>query len=320
MGHAPESAARTIDKAGDFVKENAPGPGQTNIFAGPRAKTADLNKLQIAQRMEDLEFARDDIWSRTGWFRGADGQWRFEIPDDRSRITGELTPTGKPQPMSSQIEHNQLYAAYPELENARFRLQSDDQAKGRYYPKGSPEDLHILQVEAPTPEAARSVGLHEAQHAVQEIEETAPGGAPSMFSPEEIAAERQRIMARYEQEEKRLANKDDPTGWGSVGTYTPDLSDEYIAYQLYTRLAGETEARNVMFRADMSPEERSFTPPWRTQDVHDSQQIIKSRPGEPQRSIVDKTENLAKIGADIRRARVESEDSHRRSDKCDSRL
>lgn len=45
--------------------------------------------------------------------------------------------------------------------------------------------------------------------------------------------------------------------------------------EVYRRLAGETEARNVQTRRDFTPEERRSRPPWETQDVPDDQQIVR---------------------------------------------
>ena len=43
----------------------------------------------------------------------------------------------------------------------------------------------------------------------------------------------------------------------------------------YKRLSGEVEARNVQTRIDMTPEQRRLTPPWKTEDVPRSDQIVK---------------------------------------------
>lgn len=59
-------------------------------FAGTRALTADMNALNSAaarvDRGEDAESVRRD----TGWFRGADGKWRFEIADGDAKIMPAL--------------------------------------------------------------------------------------------------------------------------------------------------------------------------------------------------------------------------------------
>jgi DNA-binding CsgD family transcriptional regulator len=56
------------------------GPNN-QTFAGVNAKTADKAALARAQNMEAEGASRDDIWDATGWFKGVDGKWRFEIDD-----------------------------------------------------------------------------------------------------------------------------------------------------------------------------------------------------------------------------------------------
>src|SRR3990167_10187275 len=54
------------------------------IFAGPGAKTADLLKLNVAQRMEQAGAKAEEILKSTGWFKGMEGKWKYEIPDRKS--------------------------------------------------------------------------------------------------------------------------------------------------------------------------------------------------------------------------------------------
>ncbi len=56
-------------------------------------------------------------------------------------------------------------------------------------------------------------------------------------------------------------------------------------YDLYNRLSGEVEARNVQSRMNMTPEERRATPPYRTRDV-DDEDIIMSAPGTPPMGLI----------------------------------
>jgi len=47
------------------------------------------------------------------------------------------------------------------------------------------------------------------------------------------------------------------------------------AHQFYRRSAGETEARNVQSRMNMSPSERRASPPWETQDIPETAQMVR---------------------------------------------
>jgi hypothetical protein len=53
--------------------------------------------------------------------------------------------------------------------------------------------------------------------------------------------------------------------------------DPEAAFKAYRRTAGETEARNVQTRMDMTAAERRAKAPWTTQDVPDDQQIVRFR-------------------------------------------
>ena len=50
-------------------------------FAGQKASTANLKQLKNAQEMETLGADMKSIRKATGWFKGMDGKWRFEIDD-----------------------------------------------------------------------------------------------------------------------------------------------------------------------------------------------------------------------------------------------
>lgn len=54
-------------------------------FAGPRAKTADLAALDRAKARHGV-IAPDVVRVGTGWFKGVDGRWRFEIDDSGARL------------------------------------------------------------------------------------------------------------------------------------------------------------------------------------------------------------------------------------------
>jgi hypothetical protein len=96
-----------------------------------------------------------------------------------------------------------------------------------------------LTVTGPDPFTRRSIGLHELQHAIQRQEGFGRGGSVKGIS--------------------------DKFG----------LTNEDIAREIYNRLAGEVEARNVQARMNFSPEQRMNIPPWLTMDVPLEQQILR---------------------------------------------
>ena len=57
--------------------------------AGRNAATANLEALGQAEDLEVNGYNPGEIYRETGCFRGADGQWRFEIDDSTMRYTPE---------------------------------------------------------------------------------------------------------------------------------------------------------------------------------------------------------------------------------------
>ena len=70
----------------------APKGATLGMFAGSGAKTADLDKMKIAQRMLDDGVDRADVWKQTGWMRGPDGKMRFEVDDSAARLDMDVVP------------------------------------------------------------------------------------------------------------------------------------------------------------------------------------------------------------------------------------
>lgn len=66
----------------------------------------------------------------------------------------------------------------------------------------------------------------------------------------------------------------------AVGIPTRRPAEFLDPQTVYARTAGEVEARNVQSRMDMTPNQRRATPPWKTQDVADDLQIIRSDPAQ----------------------------------------
>lgn len=258
-------------------------------FAGPMARTADLDALARAQAMDEEWADRRAIWDATGWFKGPDGQWRFEIDDSASRLTdnAELFTMdfAVDAPFRDVLDHRALTDAY-DIPN-RTRVYQDSSRTGSY----SPDDGSII-VRVPDENEARSVLLHEIQHAIQSREGFASGGNPRGNVRQFIEqADRELFAVNSKLRDLRRAMK----GFEEDGDIKGLQSAEYqyrIAMQqkeeileratadpvgVYRRLAGEVEARNVQTRRDMTPAQRRARPPWETQDVPDDMQIIIRR-------------------------------------------
>ena len=88
---------RTQDSDGN--EKTAREGGKRASMAGPKAKTASSKNLALAEAMEEDGASREEIWRKTGWIRGADGQWRFEVDDSKAefRPNGDARLMGEPR-------------------------------------------------------------------------------------------------------------------------------------------------------------------------------------------------------------------------------
>jgi hypothetical protein len=228
--------------------------GAAGIFGGRLAKTADQSALSMAEQMAERGMDRKQIWDATGWFKGADGKWKFEIPDDTAKLTLKGNPNNPDLhgqgPLNTILSHPDLFDAYPGL----GKIESEIADSSLLRPWGIYRYNHrpIIggqKIEARGGEGGplqtKQVALHEVQHGVQIAEGFAEGSHPSRLRDVAIRA----------------------------GT-PADKIDEAI-YEAYRRHAGEVEARNVENRMQMTPDERRKFPPWVTQDIPDEQQIVR---------------------------------------------
>lgn len=230
-GNFGQAAADYGSMALNTIGEVAP-LAKLGMFLGPMAKTADLDLLKSAKGLAEKGADARKVWDETGWFQGADGKWRFEVPDDASSFHMRGAGDFRGEPWNSKIgthlDHPALWEAYPEMSrmpSTVTQLAPDAMTNG----SGKFAPGHVV-IDAKNPAVGRSVALHELQHAVQDAEGFARGAR---------------------------------------------LSD--VGMDEYTRTAGEVEAANVQRRLFMTPEERRATPPWETEGVPRTQQIIRYR-------------------------------------------
>jgi hypothetical protein len=200
---AMETAATLGGISTPFAKS-----GSLGIFGGRLAKTADLDALKRAERMAEEGADRQAIWDQTGWFKGGDNKWRFEIPDDAARVNpnvygeGAMPEQAYEGPLAGHLWHKDLYEAYPSARRSHAEFEPSPGQSGYYRPPGGHWEERV-SVKAATVPQARSVALHEAQHLVQEREGFSTGGGPAHFTQEEDAKTAARALS-YRLELSRL--------------------------------------------------------------------------------------------------------------------
>ena len=170
------------DNVGTFDKN------KTDIrysFAGDNAKTADMGALQQARDLEQSGVSIEEIRKTTGWSRGLDNKWKFEIDDSGAKYNEEKIRLGKSVNLDEVLEHNDLFKAYPDLKNVKVKEISGLEAKGIYSPEF---DCIFMNKNMTTQEKLKSL-IHEVQHAIQVREGFAVGESPDSENRNQSAGE-----------------------------------------------------------------------------------------------------------------------------------
>lgn len=112
-----------------------------NQSAGERAMTANMEKLKEAKEMLAKAADMKTIYQKTGWHLGADGKWRFEIPDNLDDINLAELRDNEETTLGKIYVNPALYQAYPWLKNLLVTVE-DMEKNRRGYAYG--EDKIVL--------------------------------------------------------------------------------------------------------------------------------------------------------------------------------
>lgn len=160
-----------------------------NQMAGENAKTAALDKLEQAKAMAE-DSSSEEIYKATGWFKGQDGKWRFEIPDNLEAITLDKLMNDKRAKLGEIYDNPQLFEAYPDLKDVPVRIEEIEKGfNGFAY-----ADAITISASLKNDNEAKSILVHEIQHLIQKREGFARGGGPK--TAREQIREEQRILDR----------------------------------------------------------------------------------------------------------------------------
>ena len=236
--------------------------------------------LEVAREMEAEGKDALSIRLATGWERGADDKWRYEIMDGEYHHPADMS---QPVRLSDILDNPALYEAYPDLADMKVEYKPLDENRNGYYDgKGI-----VINSEKDQAQNASTL-IHEIQHAIQHREGFAQGGSSKSFEEglDEIEAKLTVLKGDFdnlirsskgEHLLRRLYIATKALGKMLQINYLNAKKDiiEYDAYERYRKLAGEVEARNVQTRHAMSRHERAWTPIGETEDVaRESQEFV----------------------------------------------
>lgn len=137
--------------------------------------------------------------------------------------------------LADVMDYPELYEAYPELADVVVRYATMDNANGRALYGDGEHEISINRNLEGEWQSIHSILLHEIQHHIQNIEGFAKGGNPSYA--------------------RRLVNNR-----AEMGDMEAQALREHSDMELYNRIAGEIEARNVQARYGWSMDRRAAIP------------------------------------------------------------
>jgi hypothetical protein len=196
----------TYDDKGDVIppskRFNSRKSDVRFMFAGEKGaaeadkaeeQTIRMDNLDVAKQMEVSKKNAKIIKMATGWEKGVDGKWRYEMPDakikDMKDIGGGnivkrfdddmLWNDGK---LTNVIDAPGLFEAYPQLKDVRIEtdaIMNDMPSNGNYNAKTNTITIHADELKY-----MNSILNHEIQHAIQYIEGFGKGGSPEQMEKE----------------------------------------------------------------------------------------------------------------------------------------
>lgn len=282
-GNAEDRQKVTMDAINSSDNIRFSLAGERGAAAADKAeeRTFRMDNLSVARKMEEKKKDAKAIKMATGWERGADGKWRYEMPDAKIKDTMDvggghivkryeddmLWNGGK---LFDVIDAPELFKAYPQLKGVRIdtdAIMNDMPSHGKYDSKTNTITIHADELKY-----MNDILNHEIQHAIQGIEGFATGGSPTTIRGEvkkrfnEVTKQIKQLRAEGKEDEaKALIEK-------NRGLYDAYMKND--DFNSYKSLAGEVEARNVQERLNMTPEERRKTLAESTEDVARKDQIF----------------------------------------------
>ena len=200
----------TYDNKGDVIppskRFNSRKSDVRFMFAGEKGaaeavkadeQTIRMDNLDVAKQMEKAKKDAKIIKMATGWEKGVDGKWRYEMPDAKIKDTIDvgggnivkrfeedmLWTDGK---LADVIDAPGLLEAYPQLNDVRIdtdAIMNDMPSNGEYNPQTKTITIHADELKY-----LNSILNHEIQHVIQREEGFAHGGTPEQVERDFNAA------------------------------------------------------------------------------------------------------------------------------------
>ena len=213
-------------------------------ISGLNARTADNSMLAKAEQMLETGVDSETVRQETGWYKGYDGQWRFEISDQDMdfNINGHFTNPDvirhreleykfltepeniteaeiaemrslsnalegvkkRPSTLGEYLKHDKLFEAYPELKDIKLSFDKLESGVLGKYKFNQNEIVLSNSIREDT-EKIKSTLIHEIQHAIQRIEGFTSGSSPKYWETKGIGeAEYESFVENTRREKARI--------------------------------------------------------------------------------------------------------------------
>ncbi len=281
MDRLPEEKARIIQKAArqaqdaqQAAEENGGtrGPPEKYSYAGELARTADSKSLARAEQMEENGASAEDIFRETGWFKGADGQWRFEIDDSKMefRRDGDVRLMEE-EPYRRMQELSDKWAAsfekggeeLTEAENAELEALQDQYVDRVWEEKYELQDFLKHDDLYRAYPKLRHMSLIFRPMSIEDYGYYSPKDGAIVMNSDLIGAPEKTLIHEIQhiiQSMEGFARGASPKYWNDrmeEGFSKKNAAgEEMLPNELYRNTAGEIEARDVAERRNLSAEER----------------------------------------------------------------
>lgn len=229
------------------------------------------DNLDVAKKMEAENKSSEDIFIATGWEKGADNKWKYDLQEGVVEIKSKKS--GK---ASDVLNYPELFKAYPKAKDLDIVFMKSDKFDGMYLPSKN----RIMVSSELSDSETTSTLLHEFQHFIQNQEGFAAGGQAKLIR--DLYNERIKYEKNFSVK-KVLSNiKNSLFGTNKNEADTKKELDKLSKLvnkadeDLYRSIAGEVEAFNVEKRATMTAEQRKTTPISKTAEVPVEEQVVVS--------------------------------------------
>ena len=311
--------SKYMDEQRVAVQETAQERNQGGVrysFGGERARSADKTSLATAKQLDADGKNSEEIRQKTGWHKGYDGKWRFEIDDSMAKLVENppLKLQGnnddgyyRTAKLGDVLEHSKLFEAYPQLKNVTVIIQETEPGvEGISFNESKQIVLSQKLFERTTEEFKK---LQESkQEEIKRIEQTAEYNEynkyyqmdfSSVENPEQWLKEEKAARDKFFNSE--LGKRYYQLQWGKTNVQKTELgwSDKALSVLMhevqhqiqkieefasgsngknkdYYNTAGEVEARDVQQRLNLNAEQRQKKRP----DIDRDEVVFSGQNGE----------------------------------------